>query len=180
MTKEEAIQKLEVSGSYYREMIEFHDDKDVALVAVKKRGISLRYCSDRLKNDFDVVSEAINQDIEAINFVSKELKNDSRIHEIGEKKSMEDLNKRIKEKEWKDKIKREKEIAEEKRQLEIKMDLLNRKVTEMMDEVSEISKQFNLSQSDVLNVMKILELRELNKNIQDVSNNINNLELLTE
>lgn len=36
MTKEEAIQKLEVSGSYYREMIEFHDDKDVALVAVKK------------------------------------------------------------------------------------------------------------------------------------------------
>ena len=175
MTKEEAIQKLEESGSYYREMIEFHDDKDIALVAVKKRGISLRYCSDRLKNDFDVVSEAINQDIEAINFVSKDLKNDSRIHEIGEKKSMEDLNKRIKEKEWKDKIKREKEIAEEKRQLEIKMDLLNRKVTQFMDEVSEISKNFNFSKDEVLNVMKILELRELNENIKNVANKIDDM-----
>lgn len=176
MTKEEAIKKLEESGTYFREMTNFHDDKDVALVAVKKRGISLRYCSNRLKNDVDIVSEAIKQDIEALNFVSEEFMKDPRIIEIAKQNGLESFIQKIK---YEEDRKLQKQREEEYKELEekrVKMNLFNTKVTQFMDEVSEISKNFNLSQDEVLNIMKILELRELNENIKNVADKIDNME----
>ncbi len=158
MTKEEAIKKLEESGSYYREMIELHDDKDIALVAVKKRGISLRYCSYRLRNDFDVVSEAIKQNFEALNFVPLEFMEDPRI-KLTHKESIEKFKILLEREERKKQWQREAEIEEEKRQLAIKIDVLNSKVTKIMNKASRIIKQFNLSQTDALIIFQILELK---------------------
>lgn len=52
------------------------NDKDVVLEAVKQDGRALRFASENLRNDKDVVLEAIKQDEWALQFASEELRND--------------------------------------------------------------------------------------------------------
>jgi hypothetical protein len=40
---------------------DFHDDKEIVMIAVRKDGKELKYASDRLKDDDEVVFEAFNQ-----------------------------------------------------------------------------------------------------------------------
>ena len=61
MTKNEAIEQLKQDGWCFKPMIEFHSDRDVALVAVEKNGYNLSHLSGELKDDKEVVSIAVIQ-----------------------------------------------------------------------------------------------------------------------
>lgn len=61
------------------------DDKELALIAVKLKGITLKYVSDRLRNDKEVVIESLNQDKDAFKYISEELKYDDAIIEYMQK-----------------------------------------------------------------------------------------------
>jgi hypothetical protein len=52
------------------------NDKDVVLEAVKQNDYALYYASEQLKNDKDIVLEAVKQDGDAIRYASDELQND--------------------------------------------------------------------------------------------------------
>ena len=55
MTKNEAIEQLKQDGWCFKPMIEFHSDRDVALVAVEKNGYNLSHLSGELKDDKEVL-----------------------------------------------------------------------------------------------------------------------------
>jgi len=55
------------------------NDKDIVLEAIKNNGYSLEYASDRLKNDREIVLEAIKTDFWALKYASDTLKNDKEI-----------------------------------------------------------------------------------------------------
>ena len=62
---------------------ELRDDKDVVLQAVKNKGIILKYASHRLRNDKEVILAAITQDKRAKEYIaSDELLNDSDVQAI--------------------------------------------------------------------------------------------------
>ncbi len=52
------------------------DNKDIVLDAVSKDGCDLQHASDRLKNDKDIVLSAIKQSHKAVKYISEHLKND--------------------------------------------------------------------------------------------------------
>ena len=55
------------------------DDKDIVLEAVKQNGWVLYYASQRLKDDKDIILEAVKQDYLALEYASERLQNDSDI-----------------------------------------------------------------------------------------------------
>lgn len=66
-------------GLYYASQT-LRNDKQVVLEAVKNKGIILKYASARLRKDKDVVIEAIKQNKKAKEYIlSDELKNDEDI-----------------------------------------------------------------------------------------------------
>lgn len=61
MTKEEAINIITEKGGYQFEgMVEFHDDRDVLLAAVKDYGYALIYANEKFMNDDEIVEIAVN------------------------------------------------------------------------------------------------------------------------
>jgi hypothetical protein len=54
-------------------------DRDVVMAAVKKWGGALRFASDDLQNDRDVVMAAVNEDWLALKFASEELQGDREV-----------------------------------------------------------------------------------------------------
>ena len=62
---------------------ELRDDKDVVLQAVTNKGLILKYASRRLRNDKEVVIAAIKQDKRAKEYIdSEELKQDEEVQAI--------------------------------------------------------------------------------------------------
>ena len=58
---------------------ELKNDKEIVLVAVTEYGVALEYASDTLRNDREVVLAAVRQDGDALVHASDELKNDREI-----------------------------------------------------------------------------------------------------
>ena len=79
MTKEEAIQKVTEDSLCFKEMIEFHDDYDVAKAALKKDGLNLSYLSNDLKNNKELVLIAVNQRGSGIQYASDDLRADEEV-----------------------------------------------------------------------------------------------------
>lgn len=77
-SKEYVLEKIKRNGLELKNFIKFQDDKDVVFEAVKNNGWALEYASDRLKNDEDIVLEALlkNNNKNLMRFVSPELKKD--------------------------------------------------------------------------------------------------------
>ena len=50
------------------------DDKDVVMTAVKNNGFAIQYASDRLKNDIEVVREASNTYLYTFDYVGNKFK----------------------------------------------------------------------------------------------------------
>lgn len=63
-------------------MINLKDDKELALLAVQKKGNLLEFASERLKNDKEVVMVAVQQNGAAIKFASENLQKDEEIVSI--------------------------------------------------------------------------------------------------
>ena len=61
---------------------ELKNDKEVVLNAVQKNGAVLEYASDELKNDKEVVLQAIQIYACSLKYVSDELKNDKEVESI--------------------------------------------------------------------------------------------------
>ena len=61
---------------------ELRDDYDVVLEAVKNKGLILKYASKRLREDKTIVIEAIKQDKRAFDFIVPELRDDPDIQNI--------------------------------------------------------------------------------------------------
>ncbi len=59
MTKEEALEKISEYSNAFKNMFSYHNDKEVALAAVKRNGLVLYCCSKELKDDFDIVLAAV-------------------------------------------------------------------------------------------------------------------------
>ena len=59
--------------------IKYNNDKNIALIAVSKNGLALKYVSDSLKNDFHVVFTAVSQNGLALQFSSDSMKNNATI-----------------------------------------------------------------------------------------------------
>ena len=55
------------------------DDKEVVIEAIKRNGLALEFASDRLKDDKDIVIEAVKNNGFALEFASDRLKNDKEI-----------------------------------------------------------------------------------------------------
>jgi lambda repressor-like predicted transcriptional regulator len=58
---------------------ELKKDREVVLAAVKENGLALEYASDELKNDREVVLAAVEENGWAIEYASDELKNDREV-----------------------------------------------------------------------------------------------------
>ena len=58
---------------------EMRDDKEVVLEAVKNKGIIVKYASTRLKNDFDVGFVAMAQNKKCYEFLGDDLKQNKQI-----------------------------------------------------------------------------------------------------
>lgn len=70
------------------------EDKALVLLAVAKDGSNLEFVSDDLKNDIDVVSEAINQNLEYLKYADKDLQSSiilKGIEAVKEEKKLPDL-----------------------------------------------------------------------------------------
>ena len=70
------------------------EDKALVLLAVAKDGSNLEFVSDDLKNDIDVVSVAINQNLEYLKYADKDLQSSiilKGIEAVKEEKKLPDL-----------------------------------------------------------------------------------------
>ena len=61
---------------------QMRDDKEVVLEAVKNKGIIIKYASYRLKNDLDIATAAIMQNKKSYEFLGEDLKQNESILEI--------------------------------------------------------------------------------------------------
>lgn len=66
----------------YFALPEMRDDKEVVLEAVKNKGIIVKYASSRLKNDLDVGLTAMGQDKSCYQFLGESLKENDQIKEM--------------------------------------------------------------------------------------------------
>ncbi len=82
MTKQEAIQKLSQDGWCFQTMTEFHDDRDVMLVAVSVNGYNLSYASKKLRDNRNIVLTAVNNQPMALSYASTRLKKDKGLQKI--------------------------------------------------------------------------------------------------
>lgn len=77
--KMDALREIKQKSSLVNFSEELRNDKEVVLEAVKQRGSNLFYASDDLKNDHEVVTEAVKQNPNALYYASQELRNDRQI-----------------------------------------------------------------------------------------------------
>src|SRR5574344_1384221 len=81
MTKEEALEKISEYSNAFKNMFLYHNDKEVALAAVKRNGLVLDCCSkeikyesDNLKDNKKIVDAALKNKSDAINYLSNHMK----------------------------------------------------------------------------------------------------------
>lgn len=78
--KEEALDLVNKNGVFLNSLsLEFKDDSDVVIAAIKNYSHSFAYASDRLKNDREIVLLALEDEGENLEYVSPELKQDKTI-----------------------------------------------------------------------------------------------------
>lgn len=77
--KELVMQAVEKNGAIISYCPYFSDDWDVALKAIKENGDSLKYVSDRLKNNKKLVLKALKDNMFALNHLSENLRNDKEV-----------------------------------------------------------------------------------------------------
>ena len=70
--------KLDYNGLQFASE-KLRNDKEVVREAIKQNGYTIRYASEELKNDKEVVLEAVKQNGKALLYASKELRNDKEV-----------------------------------------------------------------------------------------------------
>lgn len=178
MTKEQAIQEITKNPWRFSSVKEFHNDKDFVLTSLRIDGYNLRFLKDEFKNDFEVVMTAVKQNGKALKFASEALKNNKEIAVEALKSdpcSMtfigEDLKLRDKEffNRWMHSRLECSEI-EEIEKIDKNDAIINKELPETESEIIDIineslqlAKEYNVTQTDMLLILQILELRKQNK-----------------
>ncbi len=179
MTKNEAIEQLKKDGWCFKPMIEFHGDRDVALVAVEKNGYNLSHLSDELKDDKEVVSVAVKQQGMALEYVSDRLRDDEEIIEFAIKNRPDAIrwtNENSIARKKQKSLEMEQEIAERNEEKERIKQAKFDEVSSMLNEVDNLSKEHNRSTSEILSILQILELQKYTNNMLNLENKIGDVE----
>ena len=168
MTREEAIEKLKISKSYFSEMPEFHHDREIVKFALEGNGgYNLKYLDDDLKNDKELVMIALKSDPAYIRFVPEELISDPEIQEL-----YENYKNKVAKME-REKI--EKEMEEEEQRRFDQLNQLKYEIEETISKAKFISEQLNISTTDALLALQILEIKNANTEIEGFNSDIEDL-----
>ena len=162
MTKEEALEKISEYSNAFKNMFSYHNDKEVALAAVKRNGLVLDCCSKELKDDFDIVLAAVSNNGVSIKYASDNLRDNKKIVDAALKNkrdAINDLSSHMKT-----------QILEEER-----LRLENEQKLEIINDSKEFIEKYNMTQTDALMVMQILELKIQNKKLGDLGGYIDNI-----
>ena len=76
---DENLMEILISYNYFFILPKFNNNKQFVLQIVRMDGMQLEHANDELKNNIDTVIAAIDQNIEAFEFASKDIKSDKRI-----------------------------------------------------------------------------------------------------
>lgn len=162
MTKEEALEKISEYSNAFKNMFSYHNDKEVALAAVKRNGLVLDCCSKELKNDFDIVLAAVSNNGVSIKYASDNLKDNKKIVDAALKNKSDAIN-------YLSNHMKTQKLEEERLRLE------NEQKLEIINDSKEFIEKYNMTQTDALMVMQILELKIQNKKLGDLGGYIDNI-----
>lgn len=162
MTKEEALEKISEYSNAFKNMFSYHNDKEVALAAVKRNGLVLDCCSKELKDDFDIVLAAISNNGVSIKYASDNLKDNKKIVDAALKNKSDAIN-------YLSNHMKTQKLEEERLRLE------NEQKLEIINDSKEFIEKYNMTQTDALMVMQILELKIQNKKLGDLGGYIDNI-----
>ena len=146
MTKEEALEKISEYSNAFKNMFSYHNDKEVALAAVKRNGLVLDCCSKELKDDFDIVLAAVSNNGVSIKYASDNLKDNKKIVDAALKNKSDAIN-------YLSNHMKTQKLEEERLRLE------NEQKLEIINDSKEFIEKYNMTQTDALMVMQILELK---------------------
>ncbi|WP_323665273.1 DUF4116 domain-containing protein [Aliarcobacter butzleri] len=162
MTKEEALEKISEYSNAFKNMFSYHNDKEVALAAVKRNGLVLDCCSKELKDDFDIVLAAVSNNGVSIKYASDNLKDNKKIVDAALKNKNDAIN-------YLSNHMKTQKLEEERLRLE------NEQKLEIINDSKEFIEKYNMTQTDALMVMQILELKIQNKKLGDLGGYIDNI-----
>ena len=162
MTKEEALEKISEYSNAFKNMFSYHNDKEVALAAVKRNGLVLYCCSKELKDDFDIVLAAVSNNGVSIKYASDNLKDNKKIVDAALKNKSDAIN-------YLSNHMKTQKLEEERLRLE------NEQKLEIINDSKEFIEKYNMTQTDALMVMQILELKIQNKKLGDLGCYIENI-----
>lgn len=162
MTKEEALEKISEYSNAFKNMFSYHNDKEVALAAVKRNGLVLDCCSKELKDDFDIVLAAVSNNGVSIKYASDNLKDNKKIVDAALKNKSDAIN-------YLSNHMKTQKLEEERLRLE------NEQKLEIINDSKEFIEKYNMTQTDALMVMQILELKIQNKKLGDLGGYIDNI-----
>lgn len=162
MTKEEALEKISEYSNAFKNMFSYHNDKEVALAAVKRNGLVLDCCSKELKDDFDIVLAAVSNNGVSIQYASDNLKDNKKIVDAALKNKSDAIN-------YLSNHMKTQKLEEERLRLE------NEQKLEIINDSKEFIEKYNMTQTDALMVMQILELKIQNKKLGDLGGYIDNI-----
>ena len=162
MTKEEALEKISEYSNAFKNMFSYHNDKEVALAAVKRNGLVLYCCSKELKDDFDIVLAAVSNNGVSIQYASDNLKDNKKIVDAALKNKSDAIN-------YLSNHMKTQKLEEERLRLE------NEQKLEIINDSKEFIEKYNMTQTDALMVMQILELKIQNKKLGDLGGYIGNI-----
>ncbi|MCT7521180.1 DUF4116 domain-containing protein [Aliarcobacter cryaerophilus] len=162
MTKEEALEKISEYSNAFKNMFSYHNDKEVALAAVKRNGLVLDCCSKELKDDFDIVLAAVSNNGVSIKYASDNLKDNKKIVDAALKNKSDAIN-------YLSNHMKTQKLEEERLRLE------NEQKLEIINDSKKFIEKYNMTQTDALMVMQILELKIQNKKLGDLGGYIDNI-----
>ena len=162
MTKEEALEKISEYSNAFKNMFSYHNDKEVALAAVKRNGLVLDCCSKELKDDFDIVLAAVSNNGVSIKYASDNLRDNKKIVDAALKNKSDAIN-------YLSNHMKTQKLEEERLRLE------NEQKLEIINDSKEFIEKYNMTQTDALMVMQILELKIQNKKLGDLGGYIDNI-----
>ncbi len=162
MTKEEVLEKISEYSNAFKNMFSYHNDKEVALAAVKRNGLVLDCCSKELKDDFDIVLAAVSNNGVSIKYASDNLKDNKKIVDAALKNKSDAIN-------YLSNHMKTQKLEEERLRLE------NEQKLEIINDSKEFIEKYNMTQTDALMVMQILELKIQNKKLGDLGGYIDNI-----
>ncbi len=166
MTKEEVLEKISEYSNAFKNMFSYHNDKEVALAAVKRNGLVLDCCSKELKDDFDIVLAAVSNNGVSIKYASDNLRDNKKIVDAALKNKRDAINDLSSH--MKTQILEEERLRlENEQKVEIFQNLIN--------DSKKIIEKYNMTQTDALMMMQILELKIQNKKLGDLGCYIENI-----